>query len=77
VKVTYQPNMTFVPRIAVKKVCIELDDMEAGWLRSLLNAQATINHGDSFANKLTHELAKYRFPAHEEKYGDWDERENR
>ena len=76
-KVTYKPNMTFVPRIAVQKVNIELDDMEAGFLRSFLNRYSEPAPLDGFAGKLVKELSKYRFPAHEEHYGDWDERENR
>ena len=76
-KVTFQENMhAHIPvRIPAKKVCIELDDMEAGFLRSLLNKLD--GPGESFSANLLKELVKYRFVAHEDRYGDWDERENR
>ena len=75
-KVTYKVSHLVHPRIAVDKVNIELDDMEAGFLRSFLNRYSEPAPLDGFAGQLVQELSKYRFPAHELKYGDWDEREN-
>ena len=53
----------------VTGIVIELDDMEAGWLRSVMFDNSEYEHG--FTEKMFQELDKYYFPNYEKAHPGW------
>lgn len=59
---------------AVRKVVLELTDMEAGFLRTILYQWSNGSPEGGFAAELWTALDKYSFPAYDERYGtEWRE----
>ena len=65
------PLRSYTP-VPVEGVIIELNDIEAGYLRHILIERGAPTPG-AFASQLVEQLNSYHFPNYEERYPRWRE----